>query len=167
MKFALIAAFALAASPAAFAKVKRHCINATDRRSPTPRRRSSARRLTASGGRSSPPTWPSSPWSRLNPPSKGSGFAGEPTSSGDACARKPGNPSPRHEVAGHLDQCDRLLRVRRSGQSHHPGAVRCPAREPTRWSRPGSARQRRPHLLKVRSAGVVWRPDAAGNPCAM
>ena len=28
MKFALIAAFALAASPAAFAKVKRHCINA-------------------------------------------------------------------------------------------------------------------------------------------
>lgn len=28
MKFALIAAFALAASPAAFAKVKRHCVSA-------------------------------------------------------------------------------------------------------------------------------------------
>ena len=28
MKFALIAAFALAASPAAFAKAKRHCIGA-------------------------------------------------------------------------------------------------------------------------------------------
>ena len=28
MKFALIAAFAVAASPAAFAKVKRHCVNA-------------------------------------------------------------------------------------------------------------------------------------------
>ena len=28
MKFALIAAFALAASPAAFAKAKRHCVSA-------------------------------------------------------------------------------------------------------------------------------------------